>query len=363
MEDAFRHHGIVDDWELTELGVDFHPLHTILGFPFIFPRVADGSWYASDVAVAHGRLRGHLHRLTHRPWHRPARFSPDEPAYFDNPDSDGTTVAWTKTRDSDGRTYVETKPVAGGPVTIEDFVEFPFIFDLRIDGKTLVYPSFSFSSERGEVTVLKPDGTIRVIRAARGRNQLLPTFAGHEVVYATISDSQKTALDQVLRRGHRHGHGPWADQERPPDGDRRPDDHPEPHRLLLDKHLRTARTGFVVMNRDGSNRHWLIKDTATRAPKLPMMTATDDAVSFTDIDVFSEFFDTHLRQIPIGGGSITQVSCSKAFKGAPASDTGTGVTWVDFTAGRSQIVNRETTGRGPAAESGAHDRPPASLEP
>ena len=84
----------------------------------------------------------------------------------------------------------------------------------------------------------------------------------------------------------------------------------------LDKHLRTARTGFVVMNRDGSNRHWLIKDTATRAPRLPMMTATDDAVSFTDIDVFSEFLDTHLRQIPIGGGSITQVSCSKAFKGA-----------------------------------------------
>ncbi len=50
VEDAFRHHGIVDDWELTELGVDFHPLHTILGFPFIFPRVANGSWYASDIA-------------------------------------------------------------------------------------------------------------------------------------------------------------------------------------------------------------------------------------------------------------------------------------------------------------------------
>ena len=87
------------------------------------------------------------------------RFSPDEPAYFDNPDSDGTTVAWTKTRDTDGRTYVETKPVAGGPVTIENFEEFPFIFDLRIDGKTLVYPSFSLSTDRGQVTVLKPDGT------------------------------------------------------------------------------------------------------------------------------------------------------------------------------------------------------------
>ena len=96
------------------------------------------------------------------------------------------------------------------------------------------------------------------------------------------------------------------------------------------------------MNRDGSNRHWLIKDTATRAPRLPMMTATDDAVSFTDIDIFSEFSDTHLRQIPTGGGLVTPVSCSKAFKGAPASDTGTGVTWVDFSAGRSQVVNRET---------------------
>ena len=53
-------------------------------------------------------------------------------------------------------------------MTIENFEEFPFIFDLRIDGKTLVYPSFSLSTERGEVTVLKPDGTIRVIRRGKG---------------------------------------------------------------------------------------------------------------------------------------------------------------------------------------------------
>ena len=341
VEDAFRHHGIVDDWEQTELGVDFHPLHTILGFPFIFPRVANGSWYASDIAQPTDVFAAIFTGALTDP--APGRrFSPDEPAYFDNPDSDGTTVAWTKTRDSDGRTYVETKPAAGGPVTIEDFVEFPFIFDLRIDGRTLAYPSFSLSNDRGQVTVLKPDGTARVIHAVRGRNQLLPDVRDDEVVFATISDNQRrlwiksydAATDTVtilgrIKNAHRMA---IADLTITPN-----------HIVFsLDKHLRTARTGLVVMNRDGSNRHWLIKDTSARAPKLPMMTATDDAVSFTDIDIFSEFFDTHLRQIPTRGGSITQVSCSKAFKGAPASDTGTGVTWVDFSAGKSQVVNRET---------------------
>jgi hypothetical protein len=110
----------------------------------------------------------------------------------------------------------------------------------------------------------------------------------------------------------------------------------------LDKHPESPRSGIVVMNRDGSARHWLIKDTEARAPMLPMLTATDEAVSFTSVDFHAEWLDTYLRQLPYAGGATKRVSCSNAYKGAPASDSGTGVTWVDFTGGRSQIVNRET---------------------
>ena len=172
-------------------------------------------------------------------------------------------MAWTKTRDSDGRTYIETKPAAGGPVTIEDFVEFPFIFDLRIDGRTLVYPLPDFSGGRGQVTVLKPDGDGPHDQAPRGPERAATSdVRGDEVVFATISDN----------RSRRSGSSPttWPpDKQRSSAGSRTPtrmaiddlNDHPDHIVFSLDKHLRTARTGFVVMNRDGSNRHWLIKDT------------------------------------------------------------------------------------------------------
>ena len=140
----------------------------------------------------------------------------------------------------------------------------------------------------------------------------------------------------------------------------------EDHHIVfqLDKHPNSPRTGIVVMNRDGSARHWLIKDTAARAPMLPMLTATDTAVSFTSV----ERQHGVVRHLPCARSRtraepITRVSCSKAFKGAPASDTGTDVTWVDFTGGRSQIVRTGRTRSAPAAESGAHDRPRPSLEP
>jgi hypothetical protein len=57
----------------------------------------------------------------------------------------------------------------------------------------------------------------------------------------------------------------------------------------------------------------------------------------------------YLRQIPYSGGAITRVSCSKAYKGAPASDTGTDVTWVDFAGGRSQIVTNGDDPVGPCS--------------
>ena len=338
---AFTDHGIVDDWEVTDLGADFHPLHEILGYPFIYPRVANGSWYASDLAtpedfypsIVTGSLTGAG---------EPTRISPADDQYYDNPDSDGTSVVWTRTRDTDERTYIQRRPVAGGPVVDEDFVPFPFVWNVRVSGKTIVYTLPDLFGEGDTAVVLRPDGGSTTLKARSGRTVSNVDVRGNKVVYAVsgFAGRKITIKEYDSVSGLKRTLGVIES----PRGSFMADLNVEDHHIAfqLDKHPESPRSGIVVMNRDGSARHWLIKDTEARAPMLPMLTATDEAVSFTSVDFDTEWLDTYLRQLPYAGGATKRVSCSNAYKGAPASDSGTGVTWVDFTGGRSQIVNRET---------------------
>ena len=345
---AFADHGIVDDWELTDLGADYHPLHDILGYPFIYPRVADGSWYASDLASTQDSYPAILTGSLTGP-ESFTRISPDDAQYYDNPDSDGTSVVWTRTRDTDGRTYIQRRPVAGGDVVDEDFVMFPFVWNVRVSGQTIAYTLPDLTAEGDMAVVLGPDGGRTTLKAPSGRTVTNVDVRGNKVVYAVSGFAFRkiTIREYDSVTGHKRTLGVIRSSR----GAFMADLNIEDHHIVfqLDKHPNSPRTGIVVMNRDGSARHRLIKDTAARAPMLPMLTATDTAVSFTSVNLNTEWFDTYVRQIPYSGGAITRISCSKAYKGAPASDTGTDVTWVDFTGGMSQIVTNGDDPVGPCS--------------
>ena len=338
---AFTDHGIVDNWEYDVLGDDYNHLHELVGYPFVYPRVADGAWYASDVTSVDDRYPSIVSGPLSNPGESEA-ISPDDGQYYDLPDSDGNSVVWARTRDTDERTYVQTTPVGGGPVTTQDIQPIPFLWNLRISGDTIAYTFPDFSSEGDQAIVLRPNGTATTIKAPSGRTVSNVDVRGNKVVYAvsgyrfrkiTIMEYDsvtgvKKTLGEIVSTHDMYMY----------------DLNVETNHIAaaLDKHLSSARTGIIVMNRDGGGRHWLIKDDELRAPKLPMVTATNDAVSFTHTDIDSEWFDTYLRQIPYSGGAIKAVSCSKAYKGAPASDSGLGVVWVDFTGGHSAIAQRDT---------------------
>ncbi len=338
---AFTDHGIVDDWELATLGDDYQHLHEILGYPFIYPRVADRRWYASDVTSVDDRYPSIVSGSLDNPGVS-SRISPNDDEYYDLPDSDGSNVVWARTRDTDGRTYIQTKPVGGGPVTDQDFAPFPFIFTLRISGDTIAYTFPDFNGGGDQAVVLRPNGDFTTIKASFGRTVSNVDVRGNKVIY-TVSGfrgRKYTIKEYDSVTGVKKELGVIESPKDMLMYDLNVEDH---HIVaLLDKHVSTARTGIITMNRDGSGRHWLIKDDEARAPALAMLTATDDAVSFTHVDLFSDWLDTYLRQIPYSGGATKRVSCSKAYKGAPASDTGLGVVWVDFTGGHSQIAERDT---------------------
>lgn len=338
---AFTDHGIEDNWEQTHLGVDSHVLHTIVGYPFIYPRVANDQWFAADQVTADDPYQAIVTGSLSGP-ESATRLSPDDANYYDNPDSDGTTAVWSRTRDTDGRTYIQSKKLAGGTVTNEDYIELPFLWGVRVSGKTIAYSAEDLNFGGDTVTVLRPDGTARVIHPMRGRTLENVDVRGSKVVYAVISYNGRwiriRSYDAVTRTNtilttltskHRMS---FADLT------------VTPHHVVfsLDRSYRSPGVGIMVMNRLGHHLTSLITESSRRAPSEPMLTATDDAVSFTDVDYSSEWFDTYVKQIPITGGAITPVSCSKGYKGAPTSDTGTGVAWVDFSTGMPEIVNQPT---------------------
>ncbi len=338
---AFTDHGIVDNWEYDALGDDYRHLHEILGYPFVYPRVADGRWYASDITSVDDRYPSIVSGSVDNPGES-GPISPNDDAYYDLPDSDGTNVAWARTRDTDGRTYIQTKPVGGGPVTDQDYLPVPFLWNLRISGDTLAYTFPDFNGGGDQAVVLRPNGGSATIKPAYGRTVSNVDVRGTKVVYAVSGFRFRkiTIKEYDSVTGAKRVLGVISSPKDMLMYDLNVEDN---HiAALLDKAVTTARTGIIVMNRDGGGRRWLIKDTEARAPMLPMLTATDAAVSFTSSNLDSEWLDTYLRQLPYDGGATKRVSCSRAYKGAPASDSGLGVVWVDFTGGHSVIAQRDT---------------------
>ncbi|MEP6814696.1 MAG: M4 family metallopeptidase [Marmoricola sp.] len=336
---AFTDHGIEDNWEQTRLGIDSHALHTLLGNPFVFPRVVGGSWLAADITSADDQFQSILTGPLAGP-ESATRLSPNDAAYYDNPDSDGTTAVWSRTRDTDGRTYVQSKNLGTGTVTNEDFIEAPFLWGVRVSGSTIAYSSVDLVRDGDTVTVLRPDGSARVIHPLRGRTLENVDVLVTSVVYAVESFNGKwiriRSYDSVARTNTvlttltSKRRMVLADLTL------------TPHNVVfsLDRSYNTPEAGIMVMNRHGRHLRSLISERSRNAPQIPMLTATDEAVSYTDTDFASLNFDTRVKQIPTAGGAITLVSCSRGFKGAPNADTGKGVAWVDFSTGLPTIVNR-----------------------
>ncbi|MBO1415090.1 hypothetical protein [Streptomyces sp. FH025] len=104
----------------------------------------------------------------------------------------------------------------------------------------------------------------------------------------------------------------------------------------------TIRSGAT----DGSGAVDLLPASAPDAPRYTRLTASDQAVTFTNgsdrpTGGWTNAALPKLWQIPLTGGTPQRVSCNRGGQYDATADRGTRVLWLDSTTGRTNLATRE----------------------
>jgi bacillolysin len=329
---SFDERGVTTGWEQRDLHLDSTVLYGGMSLGDGLS-VARDHWAIADMGqlgdqlpgVYVGDLQGDHHR----------RLSPAADLVYDQPATDGRSVAWSAVDPATGRTRIQVRSLTGGHVRTLAAYRNALIWSMSHDGASTAW---DVATRRGEsVVVQRPNGRRHVVAVNRSHYVGKVAVLGHQVVWSENPTSRREparVLSYDSRSGRTRVLASVRSEGRAPAAIFGP--------VLTARHLfygadhgaRSMRAALVRADRSGRHRHTVLASSSRHAPLAPELTASDTAVTFSTMQSW------HLYQVAASGGSVHRVSCAKGPQQMPAAGSGRRVVWTELSTGDDDLVTR-----------------------
>ncbi|MFH8786270.1 M4 family metallopeptidase [Streptomyces roseoverticillatus] len=338
---SFNAHGVVANWEQA-LGVDTDLLSAKLNTAGTEAGAGGGWWTASrsndDGSEAYSVWAGRVDGSG-----APKLISPNDGRYHVSPATDGKTVAWV----AYGKTGTDvlSRPLAGGPVKKLYGTDSATVYNVRVEGGTVVF-------DTGDVLGGRHVGYVRAgdkqpTWVDGGRAELataLPSLNGGRIAYATVypeGDDYRVGTEVLdLATGKKTPMG----QLGKPENIGQTGINATGVFWLVDE--TSDDKGQVAVRRakpDGTGVADLSPEKGAGALRASELTASESAVTVTDAQPDATGYNESLPklwQFAADGSSRARVSCNRGEQSSPAAAGGKQVVWIDGTTGSTDLVTR-----------------------
>ncbi|MET9416080.1 M4 family metallopeptidase [Streptomyces klenkii] len=338
---SFNAHGVVPGWELA-LGVDTDVLSAKLNTTATGAGAGGGWWTASRsndegseaYSVWAGRVDGSG---------SPKLISPNDGRFHVSPATDGKTVAWVA-YGSTG-TDVLSRPLAGGPIKKLYGTDSGSVYNVRVEGGTVVFDTADLLGGRHVGYVRTGDRQPTWVDGGRAEvSTALPSLNGGRIAYATLfpeGDDYRLGTEVLdLRTGAKTAMG----QLGKPENIGQTGINETGVFWLVDETADDK--GHVAVRRaktDGTGVTDLSPEKGAGALRASELTASESAVTVTDAQPDATGFNESLPklwQFAADGSSRARVSCNRGEQSSPAAAGGKQVVWIDATTGSTDLVTR-----------------------
>ncbi|MFJ9517867.1 M4 family metallopeptidase [Kitasatospora sp. NPDC101801] len=345
---AFDAHGIRDGWQ-NRIPTDSRLLQSGITAPTIAPAVAAGHWVMT-LSTPGGTTPPALYTGSTTAADTPTRLSPDDGRRHSDPATDGASAVWLAADAQDARKLeVMTRSLSGGPVrslfssaTLRPHsvqVSGPDIAFLLTDdatGRTRVQLSrngaptveLPLPEDHGLADLTLKNGKLGWIESWTAKDAQIQAPTVYSVTAGQVTAQYVTSTAD---------NGPFISAT-----------------LLAGGRLLWTETPFERMKPssirsgalDGSGVTDVLPATSPYATRMPTITASDQALTFTDdsnhnpVGGWTNAALPKIWQLPITGGTPERLSCNRGSQSQAAADQGTRVVWFDATLGRTDLVSR-----------------------
>ncbi|MCF3102909.1 M4 family metallopeptidase [Streptomyces roseoverticillatus] len=338
---SFNAHGVVPNWEQA-LGVDTDLLSAKLNTAGTEAGAGGGWWTASrsndDGSEAYSVWAGRVDGSG-----SPKLISPNDGRYHVSPATDGKTVAWV----AYGKTGTDvlSRPLAGGPVKKLYGTETGTVYNVRVEGGTVVFDTADMLGGRHVGYVRTGDKQPTWVDGGRAElATALPSLNGGRIAYATVypeGDEFRVGTEVLdLATGKKTVMG----QLGKPENIGQTGINATGVFWLVDE--TSDDKGQVAVRRaklDGTGVADLSPEKGAGALRASELTASESAVTVTDAQPDATGYNESLPklwQFAADGSSRARVSCNRGEQSSPAAAGGKQVVWIDGTTGSTDLVTR-----------------------